>query len=194
MNILSTYRVPSCHADRHLLSNRGLPVQHQQPGRIDNNICRKRMSEWINEWQKCFRIAQGTPGLLIKQMLILQWNFFKIIDQKYFMWRSYMTKGQILRKWGVYSNFMMQHFSRFESGLASHGRRQHLWVLVFRIRIEDYVLFQIGRSTVNIFLWYSIGVNFHIIKGNEPRWKYHHSFSIVYLSNQLVNIFVSRAQ
>ena len=34
--------------------------------------------------------------------------------------------------------FCTQHFSRLESGLASHGKRQHLCALVFGVKRTEY--------------------------------------------------------
>ena len=51
-----------------------------------------------------------------------------------------MNVGQVLRKWRVYSDFVTQYFSRFESGFVSHAKRQHLFVLVLGVKIAEYVV------------------------------------------------------
>ena len=47
------------------------PVQPQQPGRKDNKIWRKRISELINHKAVC-RTAPATPGLLRTQQFQAQ--------------------------------------------------------------------------------------------------------------------------
>ena len=49
-----------------------------------------------------------------------------------FLWICSVWKdnplGPVLRKWWVSSDFVTQNFSRFESGFASHGKRQQICI------------------------------------------------------------------
>ena len=50
-----------------------------------------------------------------------------------------MTVCRVLHKLRVHYDFVTQYFSRFQSGYASQGKKQHPWVIVLGMKLAGFV-------------------------------------------------------
>ena len=71
------------------------------------------------------------------------------------------TKAYVNR----YCNWILLTYSRFESGLASHGRKQHLCLIVLGGKISDFKFCMICSLIINTslcFLLVCSGIKFNM--------------------------------
>ena len=89
-----------------------------------------------NKLKKCSVL---TKGLQINRpsVAFYLWNETTINQLKFYGFSKFIL------------DLVVQYFSKFESGLASHGKRQHLNVLVLGVKIAEYVFSPIFRCIIH---------------------------------------------